>query len=60
MEKENWFIRLSKWGWSPIILGIVVSLLTIVVAADGAVEAAPAGLGIICFVWIAMVKGFVK
>lgn len=58
--KVNWFIRLSKWSWSPIILGIIVCLLTIIVSAEDAIEAAPAGFGILLFVWIAVVKGRMK
>ena len=60
MEKEHWFLRVSKWGWTPIILGVVTGFLSVAIAADGAIEAAPGGVAVICFVWLAAVKGFIK
>ena len=57
---EHWFLRATKWEWTPIILGAVVGFSSVAIAADGAVEAAPGGFGLICFAWIALVKGFVK
>lgn len=60
MQKEHWLIRATKWAWTPIILGVVTGVG--IVAALPA-EAAAAGIGgaaTILFVWIAMIKGFVK
>jgi hypothetical protein len=58
--KEHWILRVTKWEWTPIILGAVVGFSSVAIAADGAVEAAPGGFGLILFAWIALVKGFAK
>lgn len=60
MEKEPWIYRLVKHQWTPIILGAVVCLGVIAIAKANAAEAIPAGLGIVCFAFIAMVKLFSK
>ena len=60
MEKEKWIIRVSKWEWTPIILGVVVCFAGIAINVADAIEAAPSGVGLIAFAWLAMVKGFAK
>lgn len=58
--KENWFLRLSKWTWTPLLLGVVVCLAVAAIAKTESWEIVPAGIGLICFAWLAAVKGFVK
>lgn len=58
--KENWFLRLSKWTWTPFILGAVVCIGVTVFSKEVSWEAAFAGVGLICFAWLAVVKGFLK
>ena len=60
MEKENWFLRVSKWAWTPIILGFVVCVAVVAIAKVDSWAAAPAGLGAVCFFWLAMIKAFMK
>jgi len=62
MEKKetNWFLRLTKWSWTPVILGALVCLGVIAIANEVTGEAACAGVGLIAFGWIAMIKGFMK
>jgi len=58
MEKQNWFLRLSKWSWTPIILGAIVCFAGVAINRADAVEAIPAGVGLVAFGWLAMIKGF--
>ena len=58
MEKEHWFIRATRWSWTPIILGVVTGV-GIVAALPAEVGAAAIGGGsTILFAWIAMIKFF--
>lgn len=60
MEKENWFFKVSKWSWTPIILGAIVGFAGVAINKADAVEAIPSGVGFICFLWLAVVKAFYK
>jgi hypothetical protein len=58
--KEPWIIRVCKKSWTPVILGLVVSFGIVVALPAEAEAAAIGGVGTLLFVWIAIVKGFVK
>jgi hypothetical protein len=58
--KKNWFLRVSQWAWTPLIIGVIVCLGVTIAANELTAEAAVAGVGLICFVWLAAVKGFIK
>jgi len=60
MEKEHWFIRATRWSWTPIILGAVtgVGIVAALPAEVGA--AAIGGTSAVLFAWIAIIKGFWK
>ncbi len=60
MEKEHWFIRATKWSWTPIIIGILAGVGIVAALPREAAAAGIGGLSTILFVWMAMVKGFSK
>ena len=59
-EKKNWFLRLSQWTWTPLILGALVCIGVTIAANEVSGEAAIAGVGLVCFAWLAVIKGFIK
>lgn len=60
MEKEHWFIRATRWSWTPIILGAVTGLGIVAALPAEAGAAAIGGVSTILFAWIAMIKFFWK
>jgi hypothetical protein len=60
MEKEHWFLRVSRWSWMPIVLGIVTGVGIVAALPAEAGAAAIGGLSTILFIWIAVVKGLIK
>jgi len=58
--KENGFLRLTKWSWTPILLGAFVCIGVTAIAKTESWESVPAGIGLVCFAWLAIVKGLVK
>lgn len=58
--KENWLLRVTKWEWTPIVLGAVVCVAVVAIADINSLAAAPAGVGAVCFAWIAAIKAFTK
>ena len=56
--KEHWFIRLTKWAWTPIIIGIMSGVGIVAALPAETAAAGIGGLSTILFVWIAMIKGF--
>ena len=58
--EENWFLKLTKASWTPIVLGALVCIGVTIVAQEVEPESVIAGLGIVAFGWIAMIKGFMK
>lgn len=53
-------MRLVKHSWTPIALGFIVCLSVVAIAKTESWEAVPAGIGAVCFGFIAMVKFFSK
>jgi hypothetical protein len=60
MEKEHWFLRATKWSWTPIILGAVTGIGIVAALPANTGAAAVGGTATVLFAWIALVKGFMK
>lgn len=60
MEKEHWFLRATKWAWTPIIIGILTGVGIVAALPTEAAAAGIGGLSTILFAWIAMIKFFMK
>lgn len=58
--KEHWILRVTKWEWTPIILGVVTGIGIVAALPANAGAAAIGGAATVLFAWIALVKAFVK
>jgi len=58
--KEHWFLRVTKWEWTPIILGAAMGIGIVAALPANVGAAAIGGTATILFAWIAAVKGFIK
>jgi hypothetical protein len=60
MEEKNWFLRASKWEWSPFIVGALAGIGVVAAASEVSLEAAIGGVATILFAWMAVIKWAMK